>query len=977
MLTTWILDKLRAVSDESRIVIRDPFQILGSAEQGIREFADTYGFIVIASSTNLVFRELYQEALKDPKKSKLILIDRTPIERQGKGRGHHAPALFYPDFVETPYPESAINVDLQGFLFDTTGERWPDEVNARQYTRLMSRNLKGVLEAYENLRKADSKRFSDEDLRKIVAFAALGIGSSAFRKLESKEYLKIGLLNHAELKELTKITPEVIQTVNNSLKTAEKPFCWFADHDPDLVIRGFYLSLILCQHTDQWRVALREVDSTVQFVADLDSEKIKSIAPDLIMISPEQADADIADIEDSLTSEMLEKLLFAYLHWDSIDNCCRGITSEHYSSLIRSCGLILALKDLLFSGSESACHDDIYAYLFGAGEEPEKTFVDERHSQSWELLRNVYGEAYHLTHAGSQLRKGMRALSVIEPNSIQFKTFWSMWNDQKINRLEYQISAVERMLNLSDEQLLPRRRERLPQQVVTVLDQLRNRITQIKDEHQKDLEALNRTFQDYIKRTYPSWVKDGSDVVLTSSFLERLLKPHWDPEHERAVIFIFDGMRYDIWDTMIKPYLLDYMDIIEERQGCSLIPSETKISRNAISAGTFPDNFNPNEAENILLQNAIGELFQIPLQITVESPEGLGIGQTVRYRDSKGYLEVYIMDFCDNDLHAIPIKEKGGRKIPARPLFDVYERIKSVIDRDVLPLMRGLDPGTKVFVTADHGFGSIGTRDIFFKDSDLADPYDCNFLNCALPARLAATSIPDKLWQHIVELKVEDIRMPKERRTTDKRSGSVLVRRYGAYVFPRPGYAFSRPHGRFKPPAFSHGGISLQELIIPMVVLQVKQPDQEPVTAEFVQVPSALSEGEEAALLVRARHAGGSSIEGDSIRATIEVRDTDAHDQPPLARRVVILPAWGQQEIPIRYCPEPASFSPDERGAGHADRKLSLIMTYQYGRRRIRKMLHHTITVNLNPERIVRRVGGLGNILGLTPKGSQGSVTFK
>lgn len=984
MLTTWIIKKLEEVKDKPRIVIRDPFQLIEPAEESIVSFADNNGYIVIASSTNLVFRELYHQAILDPEKSKIIFFDLTPIERQGKGKRLHAPPLFYPDFCDELSPEVMINVDIQQYLLDKTGEKWPDEVNKRQYTRLIRSNLRGVLDAYTNLRKADPKRFTDEDFQRIVAFAALGIGNAAFRIPEPKDYFTLAL-KHAEFKELNSITPQIIPTIKVALRKAEKPFCYFADHDSDDVIRGFYLILLLSQHSDQWQSIIGECDPSLRFITSIEPEKIKVIAPDLISLSPDKADIDLTDVEDSLSRELLESILFNHFCWDSIEKCYEGLQNEHYSTLLRSCGLLIALQDLLSKDYVRKNHEKLYNYFFENYVQHEKKFVDERPSESWINLRDIYHEAFLLKQAEGKLQEAVRLLKV-DPTIATSEWFWGIWNNDQLNRLEYLISAVERKLNYSDKQLLPRQRERMPSQLNSMLDKIKDYTTIIKNEVQQNLAILNREFQNFIKKNYPLWVREESDVILTSSFLQRVVKPHWDPINEKAVIFIFDGMRYDIWDTLVKPHLLDYMELVTDRSGCALIPSETKISRNAISAGTFPDSFNPNEAENSLLQKALINLFQLSSQINVESPEGLGIGQTVRYHDVNNNLDVYIMDFCDNDLHHIALKDKGGKKVPARPLFDVYERIKSVIDRDVLPLMQSLDPDTKVFIVADHGFGPIGTNAIFFKDGDIADPNDCNYLNCALPTRLAATSIPDRLWLHILELKVDDIRMPKEIRFTDRRSGHTVLKKYGAYIFPRPEYAFTRPKSYFRPNAFSHGGISLQELIIPMVALKVKEQHHEPLKAEFIHESPVFHEGQDNLIIVRARHMGGEKFADNSIKATIEVRVTneerDIEQKEPypqqciLASRIAILSSWETQEIPIRYSPQIDAFSDQERKTGRADRTLSLVLTYQFGSRQVRRVHNTSITINLNPERIVRRVGGLGNILGLTPKGSQGNMKF-
>ena len=57
-------------------------------------------------------------------------------------------------------------------------------------------------------------------------------------------------------------------------------------------------------------------------------------------------------------------------------------------------------------------------------------------------------------------------------------------------------------------------------------------------------------------------------------------------------------MRYDIWEELVYPALLENLEKIQEYQGCSLLPSETQLSRKALAAGTFPDEFDTGAGED-------------------------------------------------------------------------------------------------------------------------------------------------------------------------------------------------------------------------------------------------------------------------------------------------------------------------------------------------------------------------------------------
>jgi hypothetical protein len=96
----------------------------------------------------------------------------------------------------------------------------------------------------------------------LHGFATLGVPEAAFKKLETLDYWKVALLRHESLKELEELAPQVTQPILEKLRHVPAPFCWFTDHDPELVLRAFYLSVILAQHAENWNLLLANLDGT-------------------------------------------------------------------------------------------------------------------------------------------------------------------------------------------------------------------------------------------------------------------------------------------------------------------------------------------------------------------------------------------------------------------------------------------------------------------------------------------------------------------------------------------------------------------------------------------------------------------------------------------------------------------------------------------------------------------------------------------
>ena len=118
----------------------------------------------------------------------------------------------------------------------------------------------------------------------------------------------------------------------------------------------------------------------------------------------------------------------------------------------------------------------------------------------------------------------------------------------------------------------------------------------------------------------------------------------------------------------------------------------------------------------------------------------------------------------------------------------------------------------------------------------------------------------------------------------------------------------------------------------------------------------------------------GAAAPGDgSGELRIEVEASYAADRArfPLPGQVIYLPAQGA-EVVYRFRPDPEDATTDERRAGLMRRTLIITAATRGGRQATRKSQSVEFEVRLNTDRVIRRVGNLGNILGLMPKGANG-----
>jgi len=983
MMQSWIISKLEPVKEYNRVLVRDPLQLLGEGDGTMHRFACENGYTVVKAATNLAFRDLYDRVCADPEITKILIIDRAPARRRSTSSITKAPPPFYPDLLALTPADCRINLDLRQFLKEATGDdNWPAETSDPRYARLIVRNLEAVQRAHKNLRAAHPTRFDDHDFRIIVAFAALGVAESAFKKPNAEDYWKIGLLSYEALEELETLTPEITKPIRDELRKAPAPFCHFANYSADLVVRAFYLSVILSQHSENWNLLLANIDPDLKPLSDIKPDILKDAALRLVGLDRDQAHHDLTNVEKSLTKEMLQFLLLDQLKLDTAVGFTTVLEKEGYSTIIASLALLMALNNLVSASPANQEQQKIMQALFPEGGKTIARFLDSRPCSTFSQLKEAYFLADQCNRLYDQLAVALKNLKVLKPEQLSYKQFRDVWNDQKINRLEYYLSALQRLAQTGN--LLTRHEDELPSLFSNTLATLRQRLETIKEEINRQLDEMNARFQELVAREYPHWVKEiGKDSsntevlplfapqmtpILTSQFLRRCLKPNWDSQKEKAVLLVFDGMRYDIWDELLRPLFEDRMEVIADLPASALLPSETHISRKAIFAGTFPDSFNTHAGEDALLKEGLAREIGYTGTVDVISPDTAGTGETVRYRAGK--LDVYIFELCDKELHKITMKTlPDGRQVPSRPLSFIYEQhLKNIIDTEVMAIIRNLAPGTKVFVTADHGFVPVGRKPLWFSNECLNEPADSSYLNCWLRVPISDSEIPGKVRNNVVAFTPEQLRMPANEVRFNKKLGHDVHKEFKAVVFPKTGFSFSRQGSPYRPDAYTHGGISIQELMIPMVVLKVKKHEEGLLVLDDITGPQEVIEGEEVEFHLPISISTRPAAKDKEVRADVDATWSCEPGERPLPRQALYVSSQAADVI-IRFRPDPNDASVEERKEGVMERTLTVTVSYREGYRISRKMQSRKFTVRLNSEQIVRRVPpSLGNILGLTPK---------
>jgi DNA-binding response OmpR family regulator len=328
----------------------------------------------------------------------------------------------------------------------------------------------------------------------------------------------------------------------------------------------------------------------------------------------------------------------------------------------------------------------------------------------------------------------------------------------------------------------------------------------------------NANFAKFIIKNYESWLNDPkADKPILS---HQLLKKKVFPLVEKNVPLFFiliDNLRYDQW-KILEPIISEYFTITEEDTYYSILPTTTAYSRNAIFSGLMPtemakthpdlwvgedeEDGKNNFEEEFLLNQLLRE--KQPIRSSYHKIKQLQQGRDLVDNINNLFqndLNVVVYNFVDMLSHArtdtamireLAPDESAYRSITKSwflhsPLFEILKKIS--------------EKKSKVIITTDHG--TIRVKRAFKIIGDKTVNTNLRFKqgkNLGFEgAKIMHVTKPERIF------------LPKPNVST-------------SYVFAIEDQFFAYPNNynyyvNYFKDTFQHGGISLEEMIIPVISL--------------------------------------------------------------------------------------------------------------------------------------------------------------
>lgn len=331
-------------------------------------------------------------------------------------------------------------------------------------------------------------------------------------------------------------------------------------------------------------------------------------------------------------------------------------------------------------------------------------------------------------------------------------------------------------------------------------------------------EEANQAFAKFVKRNYEQWIANADERPLISpDVFKRCIFPRLSAGR-KVFLLVLDNLRFDQWRAISQDLAEDFD--IEEDLYYSILPTATQYARNALFAGLMP--------------RQIKEMYP-ELWVDEEEDEGKNLNEEMlirrqleRYRRKEDFSYHKINDSSQVDK---VLNQISGTNLPLNVLVINFIDILSHA-RTESQMVRELAGNESAYRSITLSwFRHTPIKEIFKKlasmDYDLLITTDHGSIRVDTPSKVVGdrnvnTNLRYKLGKNLSynAKDVYEVKQPRALQLPQPNLSTTYVFATGARFFAYPNnYNY---YVQYYKDTFQHGGVSMEEMIIPLVTLRSK-----------------------------------------------------------------------------------------------------------------------------------------------------------
>ena len=688
---------------ESNILfLQDDFGIM----EGIEDIdLYLYPHKVIPVEENVIFRAKYED-IKHKRDEKFILVLKNNDLR-----------IKLLDFIKRAEKESAIAVDTKSLLDSIEDDvNWHEEINNFN-SEDIKKKFKELLYYRKLLRKSNIEK---GEVDKVVLSAFVDLDATKIKdNVDCYLYYKNLKEIYSDLRSF-KYKSDIKEVIVKVFNEVDSLIANIVQKD---IFTEFESLMWICAALYEFN---KLTDENVEIVIGQDLGKLsyfKEHLMDLVEF------AKLVGKKDKILyiqkKDAAEKLVYkSGINIYESEKDYRAIIREGNGTYI---SVIESIKTIL-KGFNLEGFKKIFKYDFNDLMEL-KVLIDENSNYSTENINN----AKKLYDMIVNLFKDIEYIEKQIKYSINTYSDWETLYKNYLFDLQYRLSKI---IYLDSQNLIESNR----------YENINKRISSILNEYRK-------RFAEFIEENYDSWKNTGYGVSrpILNSDIDSLI----NLKDNKTFIIIFDGMRYDAWEYIVRSY---FETVLGERNtkyksSYALLPTITSVSREAIYSNIVKNHKNDvnyiTKSESVKNENLLKESI---------------------LQDKK--INIFIFNMFDRDGHKA-----------TEDLYIFYEKQRQVFEKSISELIKMIPNDANIVIASDHGLMRID-ENINMKDE-----------------------------QHVTTVKSRYLTVDSR----VKKEGFINIEDY-LLPYDNKGYFVGGGEKDF----YSHGGASIEEILIPFIISESK-----------------------------------------------------------------------------------------------------------------------------------------------------------